>query len=427
MKRFMRRGPRPCCDENGEEGSVIILAAVALMGLVVFLGLVLDYGHSAQQHRLAQNAADGAALAGAYDIYAGHTEAAATTLAQSVVTKHGLPSGNLTITFLDSSGNVTATEANVEKVRAVVTDTTPTILLGMVGIQNTTVSGTAAASERTTPPPCAICVLSPHGSQAFHQQGAGVTVVNGGNVVVDSDASDAAYLQGPTSVYADYVGIHGGYTTQGPGAFHPNPTLGIAPVPDPLANVPVPTCSSGNPANVGDFSGTGTIHPGTYNSISVSGGGTLTLAPGVYCLTGGAFGGGNGSFVGSGVMLYFTCGTWTSPTACTSGQTGASLQLTGTPTYNITAPTSGPYKGIAFFYDRNNAGAFGLKGNAADTVVGTIYVKSGQVDLIGNAGMDRLDSLIVCDTFYGQGSVGITDNYNASNNYQPPAPPTLSE
>ncbi|MDQ2745588.1 MAG: pilus assembly protein TadG-related protein [Chloroflexota bacterium] len=428
LLRRQRRAPQPGC--NGEEGQALIFVAMLMTVLMLFTGLVIDYGRGAVKHRDAQNAADAAALDAAYQIYAAQSEGTATTQAQSIVSKHGFPSSDLTtLTFLNGGGQPTIDASAVKSVNAVVTDTFPTLLMRLVGLSSTTVNAAASAVVSASGSgPCAICVMEPHAAHAFEQIGHATTTVNGGGgVVVNSDATQAAFLQGNTHVTADSVGIVGNYGTRGPASFSPNPVTGITLIPDPLANVPVPTCPSGNPTGQGAYSGSGTISPGTYTSISAGGNSGLTLSPGVYCITGSVGGGGTGQFNGNGVMLYFTCGTYVSPTACTPGQTGAGFQMTGTPNYNITAPTSGPYQGLSIFYDRNNVASFGLKGDAGDSLTGTIYAKSAAMNFVGNAHMSQLDSRIIVGTLYLQGNAGLADSYNYAANYQRATLPALSQ
>jgi len=425
---LMRQRWAPQAGRNGEEGQALIFVAVLMTGLMLFTGLVIDYGRGAVKHRDAQNAADAAALDAAYQIYAAQSEGSATMQAQFIVSKHGFPSSDLTtLTFLKGGDQPTTDAWAVKSVHAVVTDTFPTLLMQLVGLSSTTVNAAASAVVSASGSgPCAICVMDHHATDALNQIGHPTTMVTGGAVVVDSDAPEAALLQGSTQVIADSVGIVGNYRTQG-GVFSPTPTTGITLIPDPLASIPVPTCRSGNDTLQGDYSGSGPIYPGTYSSISIGNNDKLILSPGVYCITGSLSAGGTAQFNGSGVMLYFTCGTYLTPTACTAGQTGGGFQMTGTPNYNITAPTSGAYQGLSIFYDPKNAATLGLTGDAGDSLTGTIYAKSAAMNFVGNAQMSQMDSRIVVGTLYLQGNANITDSYTYSANYQTGVLPALSE
>ncbi len=436
LLRRKRRAPHPRC--NGEEGQALIFVAMLMTVLLLFTGLVIDYGRAAVRHRDAQNAADAAALDAAYQIYAGQNEDTAIKQAQIIVTKHGFLTANLaTPIFFDADGHQTNIPSAVKSVNAVVTDTVPTLLMQLVGLSSTTVAAAASAVVSASGSgPCAICVMALHATDALNQMGHPTTTVTGGAVVVRSDAPEAALLQGSTQVIADSVGIVGNYRTQGgTSSFSPTPVTGITPILDPLVGIPVPTCQSGNQYTnttppggyLGSGTTSGTIGPGTYSSISIGNNDKLTLSPGVYCITGSLSAGGTAQFNGSGVMLYFTCGTYLSPTACTAGQTGGGFQMTGTPNYNITAPTSGPYQGLSIFYDSKNAATLGLTGDAGDSLTGTIYAISAAMNFVGNVQMSQMDSRIVVGTLYLQGNANITDSYTYSANYQTGVLPALSE
>ncbi len=76
----------------------------SLTAILGFAGLVLDYGQAAAKHRQVQNAADAAAQAAAYQIYAGNSEATATTSADLVMQQYGYTASNVTqLSYLDSS------------------------------------------------------------------------------------------------------------------------------------------------------------------------------------------------------------------------------------------------------------------------------------------------------------------------------------
>ena len=78
-----------------------------------------------------------------------------------------------------------------------------------------------------------------------------------------------------------------------------------------------------------------------------------------------------------------------------SGENGGDLLMTGNATLRITAPTSGPTKGLAAVSDRNNTSEFGWRGNGTNTNTGTVYAKSGTFDYRGNGAGIFDDSLIV--------------------------------
>jgi len=157
------------------------------------------------------------------------------------------------------------------------------------------------------------------------------------------------------------------------------------------------------------------LNPGVYYDIKVTDDGSIIMNPGTYIITGylqlldGPDG--PGKITANGVTLYFACPSssppyWQACTAGTGNQNGSGpggyLNLTGADvsttngwnpdsnphtlrgTYTLSAPTSGTFKGLTIFYDRQNYNPnFGatedhptgieIEGGAGDTLSGTIY------------------------------------------------------
>src|SRR5215203_307710 len=61
----MRAGRSHCRRRESARGAVLVHVAVAIIGLLAFSALTIDYGVMWTSRRQAQNAADAAALAGA--------------------------------------------------------------------------------------------------------------------------------------------------------------------------------------------------------------------------------------------------------------------------------------------------------------------------------------------------------------------------
>jgi hypothetical protein len=265
-------------------------------------------------------------------------------------------------------------------------------------------------------------------------------------IVVDSPGAPAAEITGSGSIVAPQIDVVGTTYVKNSGVFSPTPTTGVTPVPDPLEGLAAPTPSSsaipsqaysGNgaggtlaPNTYGSVSigggGSVTIPPGNYSSINVTGSATLTLEPGTYFINGPfSVGGTGGASVAQfgGVLLYFTCGTSSQIAACTSGQSGGSISLTGTGNMSLAPQTSGPYTDLTVFYDRNNDAGLTLSGTPGLSFSGTLYAKSSALALNGTG--TTLASLVIVNsaTISGTGSIGV--NYDASQNAAPPGAPYL--
>jgi len=404
------------------------MVALMLVMLLGFSGLVLDYGRAAMAHRVVQNAADGAAQAAATDIYLNDSESTATTIADQVMTQHGLPSADLTqLSYLDSSYNATSTSSSVNYVQSQVTESLPTTLLSIIGIHTINVSATAQLKVGAGGSSCAFCLLSP--TQGLTASGSEVYNVTGGDIWINA-AGTSATSSGSEKITATEIGMDGNYTYSGGNPFTPAPLTNAGTVPDPLASVPAPSVSGpsyGQPVKSGSGI-TVNLSPGIYSGIILSGSGTVNFAPGVYVFTGGITISGTWAFDGTGVMLYLTCSGYSSTnTQPCNGSAGAGLTWSGTTTYDLTAPTSGTYKGLAIFYDRTNSAGITLSGSPSDSLTGTIYAKDSAMTLSGTPGISQLNSLVVIGSATVSGSGTLNLVYNQSQNYGAAQAPVFTE
>jgi len=432
-----------------ERGSVTILVAVLLAALMGFGGIALDLGNVTSNHRRAQNAADGAAQAAGYEIYAGATESTATSMADTIVAQHGLPSADLTgLQYLDSMHAPTSNPSSVAYIQSTVTWTFPTYLMGVLGIHTATVVGSATVTVGSGGGNCAFCVLS-HTQGDVTSGSQTINVTNGGIWINDAN-SGAVTGSGSTTMNASNIDIaasgSGAITTSGSSSFTPSATLGAGFIQDPLANVPAPSVSingsvaSGNCSLSGTqliISGSGvtcTINPGIYSSIIMSGSGTLTFNPGVYVFTGGITISGTWAFKDNtssspyGVMLYLTCSGYSSTsTAPCNGSSGAGLTWSGTTTYQLTAPTTGPYKGLTIFYDRKNTAGITLSGSPSDNFTGTLYAADSAGTMSGSFPVNQFNSRVILSNLTTSGTTSVNLNFNQSQNYLAASLPVFSQ
>jgi hypothetical protein len=96
---------------------------------------------------------------------------------------------------------------------------------------------------------------------------------------------------------------------------------------------------------------------------------------------------------------------------------------------SVTAPTSGPWKGLAIVYDRFNKRDLNLSGNGSSLIVGTIYAMSGKLRYDGNGCAKTNQALIVVDQLEFNGSPAcLRSDYTLSANvYVPPDQLHLSQ
>jgi Flp pilus assembly protein TadG len=431
VNRISARGRR----QGGQALVVLALVGMAMFG---FGALALDQGVGMSDRRDLQAIADSAALAGSRSLPQGR-DAANQVAIQYLARNLGLDPlgatgcagalagqcaagsytvGNYVFTVADGTGTM---DVSVQHTRR-------TLVAGVLGI-NTAVTASGARAGSGAAPlggPCVLCVLEPSAAGALQVTGSGSASVTGGNIVVDSTSALAMQLTGSGSISASGANlVVGGSRITGSGSIIPTAATGTA-VADPLSALVAPTVAGSAVPYSLVGSSNATINPGVYSSISLIGSGSLTLNPGIYVLTGSMGVIGSGSISGTGVLLFFGCSSY--PVACSAaGESGGSLQLTGSGSSTITAPsaatcTSIPatcaYVGLLVFYDRHNTAGMAITGSGSSGPIGTVYGASAPLVLTGSGG--AVNSLIVVRTVTITGSGSIAVQFVGSQNYTNP-------
>ncbi len=416
----MRRKWRPSRDEimggfgmkrhrRQQSGQVLVLAAISMVVLVGFLALSVDVGLLWASRRQMQTAADAAAVAAAVALRSGHSYHVA---AQNTSSLNGFTDGQNGVTVTPNNPPQSGTYAgNSSYVEVVVKQPHSVYFLGVLGYRTIDVSARAVGS-RMNGPAC-VYALNPSTSDAISVSGSSSLSLSCG-VLVDSSSASALSSNGGATITAPSIGVVGG--TSG-GGFYPTPVTGIAPAPDPLSGLSPPTVGACDHTNykVGKQD-TATLSPGVYcGGIDIGAGAVVTLNAGTYILNGGGLSVGAGAVVsGAGVTFYNTYdGT----------HAFAKIDITGNPTMNVSAPTSGAYEGILFFQDRNitgsdNAHTSIITGSAQSTFDGAIYFPGTPVQYAGNSSSNGY-TIVVADQISLVGNTSIKSNYSSLANGSP--------
>jgi len=257
------------------------------------------------------------------------------------------------------------------------------------GSDTITIKARAVAVGQWAPFRNGIMVLDPTKSGSLNNNGSGrINVVNA-DVIVDSNAPDAAIATGGGTISAPNFFITGnpGTSTSGSGTFNGNIYNRQVPTPDPLRYLPPPdpltmTVQSTNPTNLSGNK-TENLLPGVYKGRShVSGQASVTMAPGVYYMDHGGFSfTGQGTLQAEGVMVY------TSPNSNSDV-----INVNGTGSINFSPPTIGLYQGIAFWQERSSDNTLYITGNGTSELYGAIYAQHGKLTVSGNGAQDVLGS-----------------------------------
>jgi hypothetical protein len=301
----------------------------------------------------------------------------------------GTPGGS--VDFFDTTtGNDLGSVTLVSGQTSLTTSTLP------VGSQTITVTYSGNANFLTSSTTVSVAVvqsilvLDPTAGGALNLSG-NASIRTSGNVYVDSSSSQALLASGNASITAASIQVVGGTARSGNASFHPSPVTGAPSLPDPVANLALPTTTGLTNYGAKNVSGNSsvTINPGIYTQITVSGNAHLTMNPGIYIIEGGGITiSGNASVTATHVMI--VNGGSNYPNA---GGTFNNISLSGNGTFNLTAPATGIYAGIVILQPRANTQAMNISGNAVAGLTGTVYAPAAQLQLSGNGTLN--DSLIV--------------------------------
>jgi hypothetical protein len=221
------------------------------------------------------------------------------------------------------------------------------------------------------------------------------TLQTGCGIYVNSTSSAAASLTGTASITATggaTVNITGGWTHSGGSSVLPSPVLGTPAVSDPLSYLTPPTSSGCSMSGV-SLSGTNsqTVSPCTAGgTIRITGGmalggqSSITLNPGVYIIDNGiSMSGGTTLNASGGVMLFIESGI---------------VAVRGGAIVNLTAPASGPYKGVGLYQPSTNTSPVALSGGVTQIINGAVYLPGADLSFSGGSSLSTGGSTIVCKT-----------------------------
>ena len=409
-----------------ERGQALVILVFALVGLLAFAALGIDGGMVYTARRNAQNASDAASLAAALVLVDSDTGndstfddvALASALVngyeedanQSKVTIHRPP---ITGTFVGDD----------DYIQVFITTTLSTAFAHFIysGELQTTVE---AVSRIIPAGPLyegnALVALSPDDCRAMDFNGAQGTFIFGGGVFSNSTANgsptncDAGFQNGSGEVNVTGGGINtvGTFGQVGSGAVDPAPVennLQVVPLTVPAPNCSLLGASQGNQTIAGNSDVT--LDPGQYGRVKMtSSNASLTLNPGLYCVT--EFEITGGTLIGTGVTIYVT---------------SDEFKVVGASSVNMSAPNIGgtgvppAIPGMLIYMAEGNDSGVELAGNALTVYTGTIFSPDGPIKIVGTEDTFALSSQLIGYTvdIGGNGFVNIT--FDANDVYQAPA------
>ena len=414
---------------EGENGQAIVLIALSMIALLAFAGLAIDGGSVYSQRRHAQSAADSAALAYALAISQG-LDTEGETRARDILAANGYVDGEASTAIeISAAAASPGTDVTVR-----VTARVPTAFIHLVygGPAQYTVEAVARGDQGTAPMAGFAlvtldnCLASHEPDLAINGGGYnGGVNAHAGDIFVNSPetAGDHCAIDPPESAKNWGITVDDGYHITSVGSYdyagvdnmsspiHTGANGGV-PIGDPLASMPMPTCTV-----AGTESG-GVYQPGYWDADDMEGG---TYAPGIYCITGTVKLAGLSAMVANGVVFYFMDG---------------GLDFVGNAGLTITAPTvenclgafgdtsaSCTYVGMAIISARDNTSVLEVRGNGGNAVTGTIYAPVGRLEGQGG-GYDPEDTGIVGQAIvaqaWGMGNGTFDITYDQTKVYEMP-------
>ncbi|MCL4560279.1 MAG: pilus assembly protein TadG-related protein [Chloroflexi bacterium] len=418
-----------------EKGQILILLVFGAVGLLAFAALAVDGGMIFYDRRDAQNAADAAAMAGAYalaknpgsgltldQIRTSIVEPAALSRAAD---NHFQNDANTTVTVNYPPDESNIYHDNPQYIQVYITSKVDTSLIQFAyegEVKNTVEAVAHVLPSELGPmyPGNALVSLAPHECSSFSANGDFTALLIDGGIFVNSDCSEYAVvgLSNAKTIKSPSLTVVGGIAP----TFLSKGTIVIPDIntgadaysyPPGIKQAPVPDC--GSTAAPYDSS-THTYSPGI-----ISGGfkaKDVKLNPGIYCLTGGMMLNGGDSLEGEGVMLFFT------------GSNPCDLHWNGNSNIKLSAPTEGVYKGLVMYFDPKDFASWPLSGdlkyngNSDSYVIGTVYAPACHIKKIGTSDMEFVGQIIGYD-FANIGTADLHLTYDPNKVYETDYPAYL--
>lgn len=381
---------------RSERGQAIVLIVVALIGLLAITGLVVDGGMAYADRRQAQNAADSAALAAVRAKIRGENASGAGLEAalQNGYNNDGTDS-TVEIHNPPISGPY---RGNKEYFQVIITSRVNTFFAAVVNVQQMT--NRVEAVARAKPSQIgeimygySVISLAPKSdcyyNKSFWLHEQATLRLEGGGLFVNSKDSRCAFVQqGNGSLVmmdSSPVNIVGGasiqkldlikrlnYTAYANRGFKDwdrgrpfIPSTGASPLPYPPPFVlPSPGCGT----QMAEVSRNGnSMSPGNWEE-DFPPDGVTELQSGIYCINGDVRVESGHTLIGNNVVLYVEHG---------------SVNFSGGATIQLSAPTTGPFKGLLLYLPMKNNKRVVLNGNSKSMISGTILAPASLIRITG--------------------------------------------
>ncbi|MDA1312622.1 MAG: pilus assembly protein TadG-related protein [Acidobacteria bacterium] len=407
---------------RSRSGIALPMMAVLTTAFLAFLGLVFDTGYMVYKKRTMQAAADAAAIDGAYETLR-LNNSRITSAGKYSARINGYTDGVADVTVLINNPPAAGPNQNAQHVEAIVSQTSPTFFLGILGIGSTDVSARAVAGWRNAGDFCVLALDPGNSLDALLVSGtAGVSADCGfrsNSCFTDGDptgGSASFRVKGTsglqlTATPQPQAVACGDIREQGSAIVDPHLITDAATEPDPFAGLTQPTVpGTADWTDLPTINGIVTLNPGYYASTDGSEaiqitGGTVTFNAGLYIVEG----------------LRITGGTVTAADATffnTGAETTFHIGGNATIDFNARSIDDSPVDNqhILFWCDANSPTLDGsgdpiehqFRGTAADNLTGVIYCPTQHTDWAGTYDSSNGEwGMIVSNTIEFTGDSGV--------------------
>ena len=392
-----------------ENGQVIVISAIFLaLTALGFIAFAVDIGYLFRQKRLAQGAADAAALAAASEVSAGYS-ANKQLVANAAAKQNGFDTGLAVnpasvVLSTPSTGSFTGSayvQATVSQPIATYFSRAFSNNLARVSVSASAVAGASGSS------PTCVCLTGNTG-QVLQLTNNSRLDAPGCGVINNSSSSNAIGIVGGSILTGLSLGTvsttwNNNSNINNGGSISSSTKIvqGISNACSPAMPTP-PTYSNCLPDPGGSY-GTFTWGPANassvicYNGLTVgANGSTVTLNPGIYVINSGSLhflsGANNRSNLGGNGVFFYLVGS-----ASLLIDNGANINLVAggaVQSNGVIAPTVGNYNGFVFYQAATDTSAVSLQGGSSTYISGSMYAPGAALN-IGNGSGAKLSGGIV--------------------------------
>ena len=392
-----------------KRGQALIVIALAIVGIVGMVGLVVDGGRGFLDRRKAQNAADSAALASAYARIKGDQDMVTAAMASAAENGYN-NDGKTNVVELYSPPKDGPHTGDVEYLQIIITSNLDTYFARVIG--RSKITNTVKATARTKPAEIkelldgrAVVSLAPTSNcfnrLSFWVHGEATLDITGGGVFVNSNNQTCALIQqgnGSIRLSEGYsIDVVGNASIQKTRLLTPDVTVGAAPsIYPPPFFMPKVGCNK-----EAEVSADGTSMSSGSWGDDFPPPGVTHLDGGVYCLDKGMKITGN--LEGHNVIFKVL---------------GGEVRFGNNADILLDAPNAGNNAGLLIYLPMDNHSKVVLNGGAGSVIKGTILAPASPILIKGMDSPRGFHSQIIGYTIEADGTSNVVIVYNKEQNFQ---------